>query len=120
MSPTSRATKKTAPPARKSLVKSSGPKPVGPGKTVAPQPKTGPPAAPEHAATFGNYVVHCATDEPDGLPLRLFCENCETPTAARAAAQMILDAQRPIRRQHPWQIRRVEFLGLGVKRGYPS
>jgi len=79
--------------------------------------KSSPPPQ-KHAKTFGNYVVHCSTNEPNGLPLRLFCGECETPQEARASAQRILDAQRPVRAQAvAWKIIEVEYLGVNIGKG---
>jgi hypothetical protein len=76
------------------------------------------PTAPKHTKTFGNYVVHCSTGEPNGLPLRIFCEKCETAAQARAATTKLLNAQRPAHEPR-WKIERVEFLGLDAGRNYP-
>ena len=91
--------KQEAPSERTSAIKSSAP------------PK-------KHAKTFGNYVVHCSTNEPNGLPLRLFCGECETPQEARASAQRVLDAQRPVRAPSvAWKIIKVEYLGVNIGKG---
>jgi hypothetical protein len=76
------------------------------------------PAPQRHAETFGNYVVHCATGEPNGLPLRIFCQEMETPQEARAATQKLLDAQHPARDPSAaWKIIKVEYLGVGIGKG---
>jgi hypothetical protein len=80
--------------------------------------KSASPAPKKHTKTFGNYVVHCSTGEPDGLPLRLFCQECETPQEARTSAQRVLDAQRPVRDPAvAWKIIKVEYLGVGLGKG---
>ena len=95
---------------------------MSPTKPISPRPsKSSPPAKPaatKRAETFGNYVIHCSTGEPGGLPLNLFCQECETPQEARAGAQRVLDAQRPVRNPSvAWKIIKVEYLGVGLGKG---